>query len=266
MKKLVLPLFLLILLCSCSLFEKKSEVIAQVDDIKLTLEEFKSNYSDKEWNKLTDTQKKEFVQQWVNLVLLSKEAREQGLDKEKVIKNRIKYAEDKILSNALISSRLQAENITEEEMFNFYRIHQGDFSIPIMNYKIQRIFMTDNNALNRVRSEIMAGMKFEDAAIIYSQEEIGRTGGYMGTVTPDGVDSVFWQAVQKVNLYELTTLQKDNGYFLLRSLAEEPGKGAGGFDELKDEIRRRMLEERRRQVYEDLLRELKSKSEIFLMI
>jgi peptidyl-prolyl cis-trans isomerase C len=182
------------------------------------------------------------------------------------VQNRIEYAEQKILGNALIASRLNAEKISEEEMFNYYRVHQGDFANPMVNYKVQRIFLTDPNQVNKVKAEIAAGIKFEDAALVYSQEELGRTGGYMGSVAPDGADSLFWQALSKVKIYEVTTLQKDNGYYIIRNILEEKGTGQSGFEGQKDEIRRRILDERRKQVYDDLIRELKSRSDIYLMI
>jgi peptidyl-prolyl cis-trans isomerase C len=266
MKNLLFILVLLLSLSGCSLFEKKGEIIAQVDKETLSMEEFKANFTEAEWKSLTAEQKKEYVQQWVNLILLAKEAKELGLGKDKQVKNKINYAEQKILGNALISSRLANEKISEEDLFNYYRIHQGDFSKPIMNYKVQRIFSTDLGLLSKVKQEIQNGMLFEDAAKVYSQEELGKSGGFMGMVTPEDADSTFWLAMRNLKALELTTLQKDNGFYLMRFISEEAGVNQAGFEGLKDEIRRRILDERRKQVYDDLLRELKSKSDVYLMI
>jgi hypothetical protein len=85
-------------------------------------------------------------------------------------------------------------------------------------------------------------------------------------VTPDGPDSLFWQALSKVKIYDITSLEKDNGYFIIRNILEEQGAGESGFEGQKDEIRRRILDERRKQVYDDLIQELKSRSDIYLMI
>lgn len=266
MKHLFIFIVLALTLTACSLFENKGEVIAQVDDVKLTMDEFKSNFTDAEWKALSSEQKKEYVQQWVNLVLLSQEATKQGLDKNRQVKNKMRYADQKILGNALIASHLAAEKISEEDLFNYYRIHQGEFNKPLMNYKVQRIFVTDYTLLNRVKLEIQNGMKFEDAAKVYSQESLGKTGGFMGLVTSEDADSTFWLAVRNIKAMELTTLQKDNGYYLLRYISEETGTNESGFEGMKDEIRRRILDERRKQVYDDLLKELKSKSDVYLMI
>jgi len=266
MKITLFSIIFIVFLSGCSLFEKKGEVIAQVDNEKLTLEELKSNFSDMEWETLSSEKKREYVQQWINMILLAKEAEKLGLDNDKHVTNKISYAKQKVLGNSLISRQLAAQQMSEEDLFNYYRIHQGDFAKPLKNYKVQRIYVTDSSMLNKVKSDIQNGMRFEDAARLYSQEEIGKTGGFMGVVTPEDVDSTYWAAVNKVKLYEVTTLIKDNGFFLLRAYLEEEGSGKYGFDNLKDEIRRRILNERRRQVYDNLLRELKSKANIYIMI
>ena len=259
-------LAIILLLSACSLFENKGQVIAQVDKETLTMEELKANFSEAEWKSLASEQKKEYVQQWVNLILLAKEADKLGFGKDKKVINKINYAAQKIKGNALISSKLEAEKISEEDMFNYYRVHQGDFEKSMMNYKVQRIFMTDSGMVSKVKQEIANGMKFEDAARVYSQEEFGKAGGFMGVVTSSDADSTFWLAVKKLKLMEVGTLQNSKGHYLLRYYGEEPGTSQTGFEEQKSEIRRRILEERRKQVYDDLLKELKSKSEIYLMI
>lgn len=266
MKDSIFIMLILFAFSACSLFENKGEIVAQVSKENLTLDEFKANFTEEEFNAFSNEQKREYIQQWINLTLLAQEAENTGLSSDKSVRNQVRYAEKKVLGNALIAARLEAERISEEDLFKYYRIHQGDFVRPLMNYKVQRIYVSDASLAAKVRQEIAGGLSFEDAAKIYSLETLGQNGGYAGIVTPNDTDSTFWQAVSKVNLYEIVTLQKDNGYYLLRSYEEEQGTGEAGFDGLKDEIRRRILDEKRRQVYDDLLRELKSKSDVYLMI
>lgn len=266
MKYIVWIIVILIALSACSVIDGKGEVVARVDDESLTMDELKANFSAEEWKNLSSEQKKEYVSQWVNLILLAKEAEKNGLDKDRQVINRVNYAKQKIMGNALISARLAAINFTEEDMFNYYRVHQGEFTQPLKNYKLQRIYLTDSGSVNKVKQELQNGMRFEDAARVYSLEEIGKTGGFMGTVSSEDADSSFWLAVRNLKLYEVTTLQKENGFYLLRPYMEEEGVGKTGFENLKDEIRRRMLDERRKEVYDDLLKELKSKANVYLMI
>jgi peptidyl-prolyl cis-trans isomerase C len=119
---------------------------------------------------------------------------------------------------------------------------------------------------NKVKDELAQGMRFEDAARVYSQEALGQTGGFMGTVTPNDADSTYWLAVRNAKLFELVTLPKNEGVFILRPYAEEPGTTDTGFEASKEEIRKRILDERKQQVYDELLKKLKSNSDVYLMI
>ncbi len=262
----LLIILVLIALAGCSKHKEAGEVVAQVANETLTLEELKANFSEAEWKGLSQEQKREYVQQWVNLVLLAREAENLGLADEKAVKNKVDYARRKVLGNAVIAFRLANENVSEEDMFHYYRIHQGEFSKPVPHYKVQRIFLSDPEQATGIRTELQNGMQFEDAAKLFSQESIGLNGGYMGAVSPDGADSTFWNACRNHRLYEVFTLPTQGGIFLMRYYAEEEGSGPSGFEEQKDEIRKRILEERRRQVYDDLIRELKSKADIYLQI
>jgi peptidyl-prolyl cis-trans isomerase C len=257
---------LILLYPGCATKEPQGEIVATVDKASLTMEDFKAGFTTEQWKSLTAEQKKAYVQQWVNITLLAAEADKEGMGDETAIRLKIKYAEQKIKANALIASRLASQKVSEEDLFNYYRVHQGEFTAALMNYKVQRIYVTDMAMANKVKAEILQGMRFEDAVRVYSQETLGQTGGFMGTVTSADPDSSFWLAVRQAKLFDLVTLPHNEGVFILRPYAEEPGVNETGFEASKNEIRRRILDERKQQVYDDLLKELKSKSEVYLMI
>src|SRR5512133_3538515 len=87
-----------------------ADVIASVDKETLSMDEFKANFTAAQWKALTNDQKKELVQQWVNMTLLAAEADKEGMADEKAIKLKIKYAEKKIKANALIASKLASQH------------------------------------------------------------------------------------------------------------------------------------------------------------
>ncbi len=257
---------LVIISTSCTLFEKKSPVLAQVNSEKLTEAELKAHFSEVQWNSLSQNEKREYVQQWITLTLLAQEADKLNLDKDISVRYKYRYALKKIKSNALIATYLAATEISEEDLFKYYRVHQGEFTKQAINYQVQRIFHRDYAMIEGIKNELTGGMKFDDAARLYSQEPLGQKGGYMGLVTSSDADSIFWMTVKNLKQNELTVVSKDNGWYILRWFRQEEGSATTGFDEVKDEVRRRMLDERRQQVYDDLIKDLKSKSDVYLMI
>ena len=133
-------IILAITLFSCVQNEKEN-IVAQVNEIKLTMDEFKANFSDKEWDILTIEEKKVFIQDWVQLTLLAQEADALEISQSPKIKERIKTAEINIKANALIATKLVDVTISEDELFNYYKIHKSEYKVVIKNTKCKEFLL-----------------------------------------------------------------------------------------------------------------------------
>ena len=261
MKRLALfGIVLLISLSGCHKSPQETAKLAQVGKEYLTTKEFRSLFSAAEWQDLSPETKKKYIEQWVNLTLMAQEADRQKLDRDETIRKRIEYAGKKVKANALVATRLAAIKISEEELFNYYRIHSGDFQKPLMEYKVQRIFVSDMVKAERIKQDLAIGMSFDRAVQLYSTEDLKSSGGYMGFVKNNGPDSLFWAALRDKNPSEVAVLTTADGCYILRYVEERSTSAEVGFEEYKEEIRRRLQQEKRQQVYNDLLLELKQKN------
>lgn len=259
-KFLVCCLLIGIFISACTSGAKKDKKLAQVGSEILYESEFKANFSETEWKNLSTENRKKYLEQWVNITLMAQEADQEGLNKDALVKQRMEYAAKKIKSNALIAGRLAELQISEDDLFNYYRLHLGEFQKPVMEYKVQRIFVKDQSRLERIKNEILAGLAFDAAVSIFSQESLRESGGYMGFVNSTGADSLIWNAAKNLQKGELGTVETKGGWFIIRYYEERNSNEEAGFDLYKEEIRKRILQERRQAVYEDLLLELKQKN------
>lgn len=267
MKHLFMVFMLAVLLVGCQkMAVTKGEVVAQVNQESLTMSDFQSMFSPDEWKNMSDEQKRDFVRQWIDLTLLAQSARELKLEDNRQVKEKVKLAEKKVLSNALIADKLKSVQVSEEELFNYYRIHMGEFNQVGKILKVQRIFLTDRSRLDEVMVELRKGMNFADAAKAYSQESLGQNGGYAGVVSVSDSVKTFWDALQNLKVYELAIVPAKGGYYIARSYEEQLGSGTPTFDTLRDEIRKRVLKEKQQQIYDEILRDLKSTADISISI
>jgi len=266
MMRKILPLLLgLALLAGACTRESKAEEqltpLAEVNGDLLTLEGFRSTFSDEQWSKLSAEQKKREIEDWVNLTLLAQEADTQKIDEERAVRQRIEYASKKIKANALISKRLASVAIGEEELFNYYRIHQSEFQGKLMEYDVQRILCQDaasaRTILRRLTEE---GYDFDLAVAEYSRESLKENHGRMGFVTAAGPDSLFWRAVQSQPANQPVVAEINGQSYILRQVQQREGAQEANFTEYRAEIRAILLKERKQQVYDDLIRELKMKT------
>jgi hypothetical protein len=265
MQKLILSFLLLAtFLAGCQYIKKdkeKSTPLAEVNGDVLTLEGFRSTFTDEQWSNLTEEQKKQEIEDWVNITLLSQEAEAQDIDNEKSIQQRIEYARKKIKANALISKRLAGISIGEEELFNYYRLHQGDFQTKLMEYDVQRILCKDAATAGIVLKRILNdGYDFNQAVSEQSLESLREKQGRMGFVTSAGEDSLFWRAAHelKENMPGLAVIEGQN--YIIRVISQREGTQDANFEEYRSEIRDILLREKKQQVYNDLVRELKMKA------
>ena len=177
---------------SCA--KKEEKIIAQVDNNKLLLEDLKCNFQEDVWKNMKIEEKQEYIQDWIQLTLLSQESDKLKISETVEIKTNIKSAEMNIKSNALIAQRFSDITVSEEELFNYYKLHKSKFLKKSKEYKLQRILITDESELDMIREEIK-NTSFDEAAEKYSEENIGKTGGFVGFISKKDVREVIWNTI-----------------------------------------------------------------------
>jgi hypothetical protein len=111
----------------------------------------------------------DLVENMIDWKLMAKEAVKIGLDRESNIQAQLGKASDfsenkgeQILADAYLQIRLaQAENITEEEISDYYLSHQEEFKIP-ESVRIKRIFLKTEADAKMSQEELEKGMSFEE--------------------------------------------------------------------------------------------------------
>jgi len=201
--------FLIILLVatlfSCIKKEEK-EIVAQVNDIELTMDNFKANFTDKEWGILTVEEKKEFIQDWVQLTLLAQEADLIEISQLPEVIEKIKSAELNIKANALIAAKLADVKISEDELFNYYKLHKSEYQKSHKEYKVQRIFTKDKAKIPEIL-EAIRNTSFKEAAIDFSEESAGKSGGYIGFLSKKKSNVNIWNALTSLQKHHYKSVQ-----------------------------------------------------------
>jgi peptidyl-prolyl cis-trans isomerase C len=260
MRYKLLLLILLISLAACSKQEEKKGIaLAQVGDEVLYLENFKASFGLEDWDALSAEQRKKYIEDWVNLTVLSKYADEQGLGKDNAVKQRISYASKKVKANALISKRLAEVQVSEDQMFNYFRLHQSEFQNKVSEYSIQRVALSDKLSAEKVLGQLNQGMGFNEAVTRYSVEDLKSKAGMMGFVSSAGADSSFWLAARNLEDNGIGIVSKDQLWFVFRIIDKRDTAQEANFEDYRSDIRRRIILEKQDQVYQDLLREIKAR-------
>lgn len=257
---------ILVLLSACHLKHKTGHIIAQVNQEVLTEEELKNQFTTAQWEAMSPDTKREYIRQWIDLTLMAQQAEEKKLDKKQQVIFRTALSTKKVLANALIAQELSELKVSEEELFNYYRIHQGELASQNQQLKVQRILVTDSQQEESCMNDLQKGLPFGEAAKIYSQEPAGQNGGYAGIVSAADPDPTLWNALKGLQLNEITAIKMPTGTYIIRYYATVAQGEENSFEAMKDEIKRRIIYEKRQQIYDDLLKELKTKADISISL
>lgn len=260
MKK-VLFFLLIFILFSCK--EDNDEIIvAQVNDAKLTLQQLKGNYSELEWQNLSKLEKEKQINYWIQLTVLAQAADKEGLSQNQKIKNKIEFSKLKIKGNALISKTFNEIEISDDELLEFYNIHKNDYKTTEKQLKIQQIYSDSENKIDAVRKKILNGLQFKQAAIEFSEDKFASIGGYAGFKSENDLGKDVWDRLNKLKRYVFIKVEMDEGFYLIRHYRSQEVETFKRFLEVKEDIRQRVIENKKKEIFDNLIKDLRQKSEI----
>jgi len=152
-------------------------------------------------------------------------------------------------------------NISEDQLFSYFRIHQAEFLKPVLLYNVERIMLKDKISAENVLQQLNAGMNFSQALRHHSLEALRNRGGSMGFISQTSADSLFWQAANALEPNQFGVLSVADTWYVIHYTETRDGESEANFEDHRDEIKRRIILERQDEVYQNLLREIKAKQQ-----
>lgn len=262
--KVITVLFgLIIVLTGCN-HKIEEDIVARVNTEVLTMSELRANFSEAEWVNTPDEIKKEFINQWVELTLLSQAAIKQGLNERPELKLRIQTAIKTQLANSLLAQEIRGIEVKEDDIFDYYKLNKSAYQTTVKEYKIQRIFIRDKAKLDSVMEELRKGMPYTDAVKTYSEENLGRNGGYTGFLSQADMGKAVWNKINSLQKWQYTSVETEDGYYIIRYYDVRDREINTDFTEVREEIRTIVWESKKKEFYEKLINELKQNSDIII--
>jgi peptidyl-prolyl cis-trans isomerase SurA len=163
--------------------------------------------------------------------------------------------------------------VDDTEVINYYRQHQEEFIEPT-SFELKAIYLSDagkvkeeiNGKMDEIKGKLEAGEMFEDLAEKYSEGPYKETRGELGSFKKGTLDRILEQAVEGLELGEVTPwIQTSNGWYLLK-LVDKEEEHVKDFDEVRAEIENRIFQRERQEKTIKYLEELREKSYIEIKI
>jgi len=268
MKKLIcafLLAFLLIIGCGK---KDDSKIVAEIDGEKITLSEF-----NRELDKIpmelkmfvaTQMGKRNYLERLIMKRLLIREAKKENIEKEKEFQERLSEIKDQLLIEMLLKKKLvQDVKIDEGEIKKYYEAHKEEFKKP-EEINTRHILLKTEEEAKQVQERLTKGEDFIELAKRYSIDPSAKTtGGEIGfhprgSLVPEYEEEAF--KLKRVG--QVSGIVKTRfGYHIIRLEGVKPPSYAT-YEEVKELIRQKLIQEKQGQLLENYINELKKNAKI----
>jgi len=263
MKNIFLILLLLVVI-ACE--KTEVEIVASVNEENLTLDEFKAFFPEDKWQEISYETKREYINEWIKLTLLAQESDNSQLSEQPAVQVRINSAVKNVKANVVLAQRISEIEITEDDIFNYYKLHKSVYQDTRKEYKIQRIFIKEKSRLDEVLGYLRSGEPYTDVVKEYSEESLGASGGYTGFLGENDLDSSIWKKLLTLKKWNYSSASTTKGYYIFRYYDTQEVVYNKDFTEVESEIREIVFQQKKKEIYESVIEELKRKADISISL
>ena len=253
--------------------EVRKQVLAKVGSSVITVGSFadeinkKSPYLRARYESLE--RRKDLLQSLVRRELLAAEAAERGLDKNEDVQRSMKQVMIQKLLNKVFEERVKKEGIPEKELKAFYKDHFKEYNKP-EQVRISHILVKDQKKAKEILAEAKkkgGNMRnWRQLVRKHSEDRATKVRGGDLRYFPKDTDKIAKPVVEAAfNLKkpgQIAGLVKTKeGYHIIR-LTHRRKAFERSFEEVKDQIRQRILRHKRSKVIKDFVDELRNKAKV----
>ncbi|MBN1902478.1 peptidylprolyl isomerase [Candidatus Sumerlaeota bacterium] len=239
------------------------EILVKIGNRNITRDQFEKRYGDYLSIAQTESEKNttrdQYLQKMILEELLWNYAKQEQIDEEPQFRALLQKEQQKILLEYILNNRLSEKiNVFDEEIVWYYNERLEDFIKPARIQVRHLMTATIEDASEALR-RLEAGVDFQDVARKLSIHASRDVGGQLppfsrGTYNKDFEDAAFALEVGGRS----AIVKSDLGYHIIEKTGETPSS-AIPFQEVKEQIRKRLTEEKKQRAldhfYKNLLNE-----------
>lgn len=211
-----------------------------------------------------------FINEWVVSELLYQEAQRRGLADSDLLRKQLEATRKRLAVEALLDREVYggADAVSDDEVAGAFKKNVSSFTLREEVARVSYALFADRDEANQFRASILRGSSWEDA-LAASTRDSTRAHGLravarnqyftQATLFPDEL----WKLARTLPREEVSYVVKTAaGYCVLTVHSIKHVGETPEFDYVKSEVRDRLLIDRRRARYEQLVSDLRSRHKV----
>jgi peptidyl-prolyl cis-trans isomerase C len=249
--------------------EKRGDVLVRIGNRNIIRDQFEKRYEEYLSMAETGQEKKmsrsEFLQKMILEELLWNYARQEHIVDDPQFRAILQREQQKILLEYIMKNKLNEKiNVYDEEIVWYYNERLEDFTRPA-RIQVRHIMTATIEDAREALRRLEAGADFQDVARNYSIHASRDVGGQLppfsrGTYNKDFEDAAFALKVGERSGIIKTEL----GYHIIEKTGETPST-AIPFQEVKDQIKKRLTEEKRQRALDHFYKTLFNEASVEIL-
>lgn len=228
------------------------------DDLQNTIKRFPA---ERQQYLNTENGRKQLLNEIISFELIYNYAKDEQMEKNKGYLAKLEAAKKEILTQEAVATIMEDVKVTDDEVKDYYNANRSMYKNP-ESITAKHILLDSIEKANKVLEEIKDGLSFEDAAKKYSSCPSKAQGGSLGRFTRGQMVPEFENAAFQLEIGIISEPVKTQfGYHLIK-VEEKEEASIKTFDEVKDAIKRGLLQERQAFKYDQFTKNLKNKYKV----
>ncbi len=225
--------------------------MARVGTVFLTRDDLENLLPQNEAHLLTDEEKRQVVERWVNAELLYQEAVRRGLGDDPRIQSRLRALEREYLADHLVYLELRERTrVTEQEIENYFDAHRDEY---LYEYRVSHILVNTLDEAENVK-ELLKQQSFSWVANRHSVDPVAKGGGDLGYLTKGDMIPEFENVVFTMKPGEVSDIvRSDFGYHIIKLVGTREALVKVGLDDVRQDIMNMLVIEKRERAYREFL-------------
>jgi len=237
-------------------------ILASFNGQTITLGEFNQIWEEVPEDYKLQLDKSLVLDQMISEKLLIQEAKNMGLEEDNDVLEQIKKMTEQILVQVLIEREiLDKIKVNDEEVLEYYEQNKDSFTEKEQVHLYNILLETEEEAQD-ILEQLKTGGDFSEIAKEKSTGPSAAQGGDLGYLTKGTIILEIEEVVFALELEELSEVIKTDFGFHILKITEKKPETVKTLEEVKEDIIQTLLPDTQKEAFENLLEELKSKSEI----